>query len=954
MLHSFGTHEVNTDTREVRHEGELIATEPQVFDVLCFLIEHRDRVVTKEELLDGVWGDRFVSESALSSRIKDARRALGDDGQRQAMIKTMHGRGFRFVGPNVVTSGRPSTGTAGSIDGPAAPTGPRRQLALSVDREFAFVGREGPLDLARRLVDASAERTQVLMLGGEPGIGKSRLATEIAERQSSAGMLGLGGRCDRHLATSLQPWVESLTPYVLEADVDVLAGDTSGVLEHLRPVMPALDARMGGGVPPSARADDYAAIDALSTLVERISLRQPLVIVLDDVQWAGGATRALTSLIQRTGSARVLIVLTFRTTLGDLDEAAAEWLDGLVRAGASRVDLEPLHQADVETLVDEVLGDESGAAARSDVWTRSEGHSLFAVELLRSLRSDGDSSGGLPDTVASLVRSRFTKLRAEVSLLVGAGAAIGPQFELGLAAAAGGLDESRALDAIDEALSAQLVHEIDDRPDWYRFSHQLVPASALEAMSTSRRVRLHARLVDELTTRNAPAAQIAHHLLEASPVLDLDDVVDRVRATATALLTDHQYDRAVELLQRLSRLDLEPRTHAEVLAEYGDACNRAGLQPRALEPFGQTAALARRHGWDDLLAVAALGLWGQSPFRASQDRTVIPLVDEAIQRSAALGDQTRARLLAKRAAFNLFSGPMVERDAMSAEAVALVGEATSHARLEVLEARWMALASPSRIRECVDIDVELTRLRKELAALTTDACAPEIMIYNRGDGAELRAIADELAADPRQRRDVDQWRTTALAGTFALFEGDLEAARRLTEQALPLGSEPWGESGEVVHGLVHLIIDAVDGDLGRSLDRWRAIAHAVPSDAMRATQSWVEAIAGDLAVARQLVDRVRPRLTLLAENFMGGMGLVGLTNAVAELEDGDYLAEIDAVLAPIDDLMLGHPWAPSYAAAHLRTRIAQALNSPDIDAHRANAVAIYERLGAPSLIELLD
>jgi DNA-binding winged helix-turn-helix (wHTH) protein len=77
----------------VRRAGHPVPVEPQVFDVLCYLVEHRERVVTKEELLDNVWGDRFVSESALTSRIKDARRAVGDDGQLQHVIRTVHGRG---------------------------------------------------------------------------------------------------------------------------------------------------------------------------------------------------------------------------------------------------------------------------------------------------------------------------------------------------------------------------------------------------------------------------------------------------------------------------------------------------------------------------------------------------------------------------------------------------------------------------------------------------------------------------------------------------------------------------------------------------------------------------------------------------------------------------------------------------------------------------------------------
>ena len=89
--------ELDLGRYELRRDGDVVAVEPQVFDVLVHLVRHRDRVVTKEELLDEVWGDRFVSESALTSRIKAARRAIGDDGPRSGSIRTVHGRGYRFV-----------------------------------------------------------------------------------------------------------------------------------------------------------------------------------------------------------------------------------------------------------------------------------------------------------------------------------------------------------------------------------------------------------------------------------------------------------------------------------------------------------------------------------------------------------------------------------------------------------------------------------------------------------------------------------------------------------------------------------------------------------------------------------------------------------------------------------------------------------------------------------------
>jgi pimeloyl-ACP methyl ester carboxylesterase/DNA-binding winged helix-turn-helix (wHTH) protein len=97
MIYAFEDCELDTDRYELSRAGDPVAVEPQVLDVLTHLVRHRDRLVTKEELLDEVWGDRFVSESALASRIRDARRAVGDDGRAQRVIRTVHGRGFRFV-----------------------------------------------------------------------------------------------------------------------------------------------------------------------------------------------------------------------------------------------------------------------------------------------------------------------------------------------------------------------------------------------------------------------------------------------------------------------------------------------------------------------------------------------------------------------------------------------------------------------------------------------------------------------------------------------------------------------------------------------------------------------------------------------------------------------------------------------------------------------------------------
>ena len=109
---TFDDLELDTALFELRRGGAKVPLEPQAFDVLAYLVAHRDRVVPKEELMDAIWGGRFVTEAAVTSRIKQVRRAVGDDGQAQRVIRTVHGRGYRFVAP--VGPGRP--GAAGSTE----------------------------------------------------------------------------------------------------------------------------------------------------------------------------------------------------------------------------------------------------------------------------------------------------------------------------------------------------------------------------------------------------------------------------------------------------------------------------------------------------------------------------------------------------------------------------------------------------------------------------------------------------------------------------------------------------------------------------------------------------------------------------------------------------------------------------------------------------------------------
>ena len=200
MIYRFGDFELDADQVELRRDGARLAVEPQVFALLRLLVERRERLVSKDEIIEEVWGGRFVSESAVSSRIKFCRQALGDDGATQQWIRTIHGQGFRFVGEVTVDGDAPS---------PAAAVDPVEQVAEVMARPMVAVfpfEQENPDPADAYFIDGLAEDLMAELaswrwfpiLSRNAAFDPSRRGLPIAERAAALGArYAIGGRIQR-------------------------------------------------------------------------------------------------------------------------------------------------------------------------------------------------------------------------------------------------------------------------------------------------------------------------------------------------------------------------------------------------------------------------------------------------------------------------------------------------------------------------------------------------------------------------------------------------------------------------------------------------------------------------------------------------------------------------------------------------------------------------------------
>jgi len=396
-----------------------------------------------------------------------------------------------------------------------------------------MIGREqelAELEEVWELACAQERSGRLVMLAGDAGIGKSTLTAELARRVHDAGAIVLAGRSPRETVVPYQPILEALRHWALSAPLGDLRAPAREYGSELARLIPELRRRAPDLPPPpfdEPETERYRLFEAVVGLLTELSRSAPVLLVLDDLQWADRPTLLLLRHLARaTSPARLLILGCYRATerRGDTFNSALAELhrDRL----ASQINIRGLSESETAELMALRAGETPSRAFARALYEETEGNPFFAEEIVRHLLEAGVHAGsasaselqrfGLPEGVKEVIAWRLGRLEPPAVELLRVAAVIGRDVDAALLERVVLLAEDEFLGALEEALAAGLLVESDETPGRYRFSHALIRETLYEGMSVPRRARIHKRVGEAIEAAQGRRLgrylpELAHH-----------------------------------------------------------------------------------------------------------------------------------------------------------------------------------------------------------------------------------------------------------------------------------------------------------------------------------------------------------------------------------------------------------------------------------------------------------
>ena len=654
---------------------------------------------------------------------------------------------------------------------------------------------------------------QLLLVEGEPGIGKTRLVAELARSLESEGALVLWGRCDEDRVAPFQPFAEPLGRYFQSVSVDQIMRlpewqitELARLVLPLREHVPMLDEDPG-----DPETERFRFFGAITQTLNGLSARGPLLLVVDDLHWADQPTLLLLRHVLRSADAPSMGIIAMYIDSEVLSEHHLRPVLADLRAdrSAATVHLEGLSEPAVKELAESAAAPELAA----QLFALTDGNPMFLEEMLRQLGEGGDSDTSMPpnlnppEAIRELVARRVSRLPEDVIYLLQAASVAGNECEAAIVAEAAELTAEQRLDALDLAEESRLLRHLGGRRDLYAFSHSLVRDAIYSELLRGRRVRYHHKVAvaterahhDELENY---VNELAHHFYMGAALDDAEKAIRYGMAAgerALRLLAFEEavghFERSLEVAEQLG--DHDKSLRCDALIALAEAQSRAGDNETADANFERAATLARALGDPERLASAALRAAGPMYGLgiAGTNAEQVQLLEEVLALLPAEDSHLRATVMARLGLVLVYSAAVPGRDVVK-QALQLDTEAVQMARrlndrgtlAYALNARihalWGIAAAPERLAagrelgeiaedvgdELLAVHGHLWRVRELLAQGDVDAVNDELSQFAARDTGPPHPLVVALSSN--------------LAAMMALVMGEFDDAERLALTAL--------------------------------------------------------------------------------------------------------------------------------------------------------------------------
>jgi DNA-binding CsgD family transcriptional regulator/tetratricopeptide (TPR) repeat protein len=855
---------------------------------------------------------------------------------------------------------------------------------IGLSPTFPFVGRAAELETLRALTPAQeglGRRT--VLVGGEPGSGKSRLVREFTSEAAAAEALVLFGACDAVVRTPYGPFVEALEELARVTDADELraaVGTGGGELTRLVPGLPARIGELPAPVAADPDTERHRLHTAVTDLLVAIGATRPLLLVVEDGHWADAPTLLLLRHLARARAgrdARILIVATFRDAEADVPGTLAEILADLRGSDdVVRMRLGGLSGDEVSEFVRRAAGGDLGAGPpelATTIGDLTEGNPFLVSELWRALVEtngvavvDGrlelvrsPAELGTPDSVREVVSQRLSRLAPATTDLLELGATAGSEFELATIRSANPAADDDLAAALEEAVRSGILEELPGSGLSYRFTHELVRRALYDRLSAIRRAELHLRVAETLEEADGRGgralADLAHHFAATAPLGETERAIKYNLLAARAAAAALAFDEAAARLH--TALDLripDPQQRAEIYLELGTASHRAGKAGDALWAFVAASEIARDLGDGELLAAAAIG-YEEACWRPGiADEGAVELLEEAATALGGGSSELRVGLLAGLARALDFRGEHERAAVVRAGAIEMareIGDRTGLATV-LMRSYWSRGVSSldeilGHLTEARDIAGELgnTEIRAEAMAWRVPAfVAVGDLDSARAEVATVRAIAEQTA-QPFLMHVAEHHRSAIALGDGRLDEAE-EAQRRSHEWSRVLT----GRDATGVHGIQMFSIVREQGRLEALAPVLRILAGEPHQHG-----PWRPGLVS-LLVELGMEDEAREELTRIVaeglDQFRESLWLASLTyltDACAALGHRDVAAIVYPELEPLSgaNVMIGHLVAYYGSADRYLGMLAATLGEGERAAeHFELALDLNRRMGA--------